>query len=97
MPHQEIKVTSKGQITLPKAIRNRLKIAEGDYLQVELKGGELVLRPAPKNTGQELLLAYARENSKDRVGLQEVRRLFAALPLSVSEQVSKIREEESRE
>jgi len=34
MQYREIKVTSKGQITLPKFIRERLGISVGDYLQV---------------------------------------------------------------
>lgn len=94
MRNREIKITSKGQITLPKSVRDRISVSEGDYLQVEVKGREIILRPAPKKTGQELLMEYAREHSRNRVGLEEVRRRLSGLRFSVSEQVSKLREEE---
>lgn len=40
-----IKVRKHAQITIPNEIRRKLKIAEGDYLQIEEHGNELVLRP----------------------------------------------------
>lgn len=94
MRYREIKVTSKGQITLPKSIRQRLKISEGDYLQAELRGGELVLRPAPKQNERELLLEYAKEHSKGRVGTEEIQRMFSGLPFSLAERVSQLRKED---
>jgi antitoxin PrlF len=38
-------VTSKGQVTVPLAVRNRLGLKEGDRLAFINKGGEIVLRP----------------------------------------------------
>jgi AbrB family looped-hinge helix DNA binding protein len=40
-----IKVKKNFQITLPTALRKTLKIAEGDYLEVEKQDSELVLKP----------------------------------------------------
>ena len=40
------KVTSKGQVTIPKALREELGIEEGDYLLMENEDGRLVARPS---------------------------------------------------
>ena len=40
-----IKVKKNFQITLPTKLRKSLKIAEGDYLEVERQDSELVLKP----------------------------------------------------
>ena len=37
------KVTSKGQITLPKAVRERLGVRQGENVGFEEKGGSLVI------------------------------------------------------
>jgi len=39
-------VSSRGQVTLPAALRKRLGIAPGDVLIVEDRDGELVFKPA---------------------------------------------------
>lgn len=41
---QAVKVLPKGQITLPKGIRKRLRIREGDTLLVESTGKGVVLK-----------------------------------------------------
>ncbi len=38
-----VKVTRKGQVTLPKKIRDMLEIREGDLLLVDVKEGSVVL------------------------------------------------------
>ena len=38
-------VSSRGQITLPAAIRKRLGISGGDVVILEDRGGEIVLKP----------------------------------------------------
>jgi antitoxin MazE len=40
-----IKVKKNYQITIPTALRRTLKIAEGDYLEVEKLDSELILKP----------------------------------------------------
>ena len=41
---QVVKILPKGQITLPKSIRNALDIKEGDTLVVERSGEEIVMK-----------------------------------------------------
>ena len=56
-------LTSKGQITLPKQVRDQLKLEQGDVLDFELlPGGELRVstrKPRPSIFG--MLKAYAKE------------------------------------
>ncbi len=40
----EVTVAERGQITLPKAVRDALGLAKGSTLKVELDGGRIVLR-----------------------------------------------------
>jgi len=39
-----VKVTRKGQITLPKEIRDKLSIREGDYLEITLQGDKIIIK-----------------------------------------------------
>ncbi len=39
-------MTSKGQLTLPKEIRDRLKLKAGDRLEVATDGDRIVMTPA---------------------------------------------------
>lgn len=38
------RITSKGQVTIPKAIREQYGLVEGDYLVMEPKGDDLLVR-----------------------------------------------------
>lgn len=40
-----VKIIRHGQITLPAELRRALNLAEGDYLEVELEDGRIVLKP----------------------------------------------------
>jgi len=40
-----MKVRPKGQITLPDAIREAARLSEGDYLEVSVEEGTIVMRP----------------------------------------------------
>ena len=40
-----MKMRSKGQITLPDAVRKAAHLADGDYLEVSVEGGTIVMRP----------------------------------------------------
>lgn len=42
------KITSKGQITIPKSIQEALKVSEGDYITYEVKDHEVTLKKVPK-------------------------------------------------
>lgn len=39
------KVRPKGQITLPDGVRKAVRLAEGDYLEISVEGGAIVMRP----------------------------------------------------
>jgi AbrB family looped-hinge helix DNA binding protein len=41
----EVKITSKGQLTLPKTLRERLAIGKGSKMILELRKGEVALKP----------------------------------------------------
>ena len=52
-------VSSKGQVTLPAAMRTRLGIAAGSRIHFELRGNELVIKPElPMRAFRGLLKGY---------------------------------------
>lgn len=59
-------VSSKGQITLPRFVREILGLKPGSAVNLELKNGELRLRPASAATAHYLagsLRRYARQGT----------------------------------
>ena len=44
-----VTITSKGQMTLPKHIRDELQIQPGDQCYVWVRGGDIVVMPKNKN------------------------------------------------
>ena len=40
-------VSSKGQVTLPAAMRRMLGIVAGSHIHFELRGNELIIKPEP--------------------------------------------------
>ncbi|MHA1833500.1 MAG: AbrB/MazE/SpoVT family DNA-binding domain-containing protein [Candidatus Baldrarchaeia archaeon] len=42
------KISSKGQITIPKKIRELLKLKPGDRVKIEVEGGVAILKPLKK-------------------------------------------------
>lgn len=91
---EKVKITSKGQITLPKRLRDGLKVKEGDYLEAFLRGNELIFKPLPNKTGKEALLDYCRKQSAGMFKPDEAKKILARLPFSLSERVRAVREEE---
>ena len=45
---QKARITSKGQITVPKAVRSALGVREGDSLVFKVEDGEARVRPVRK-------------------------------------------------
>lgn len=39
------RVRAKGQVTIPDDVRKRLRLAEGDHVEVSVQGDAIVLRP----------------------------------------------------
>ena len=89
------KVTSKGQITLPKQLREKLLIRNGDYLEMEMRGRELILRAASSRSDSLLLREYAAPYTPDAVDLQDLRKRFSGLPVSITDEIRAVRDGES--
>jgi antitoxin PrlF len=53
----EATVAERGQITLPKAVRDALGLTKGTLLKVELDGGRIILR---KNVGDAISRARGK-------------------------------------
>lgn len=51
---EEATITSKGQITIPKKIRERLGLKPGTKVAFLVRGKEVVLMPKPKDPLKEL-------------------------------------------
>ena len=48
MTANSVKITATNQITIPLAVRKKLKIKKGDCLLVDVQDGVIVLIPEPK-------------------------------------------------
>lgn len=67
-----VKVVRNGQITLPAELRKALDLDEGDYLEVEVEGGNIVLRPkvvVDKDKAWEQLSAVLEEVHRKNEGV----------------------------
>jgi AbrB family looped-hinge helix DNA binding protein len=58
----QVRVKHKGQVTIPSDLRERLGIQEGALLEVEERGGAIVLRPAPPLTAGKVVGEDAHRN-----------------------------------
>ena len=57
--HIEAIVSSKGQVTLPAALRAKLGIEAGSHIRFELRGNELVITPElPTRAYRGILKGY---------------------------------------
>ncbi len=57
--HADAIVSSKGQVTLPAAMRAQLGIGPGSHIQFELRGRELVIKPElPMSAYYGMLKSY---------------------------------------
>lgn len=45
MPQQRRRVSERGQVTIPKELRDRIGIREGDELVFDERGNEIVIHP----------------------------------------------------
>lgn len=89
-----IKLTSKGQITLPKEIRDQMMLKFGDYLQAQMKDGFIELRPKHENdTDNIILMEYAEQYGSKSQGIKKVRELTSDMKLDMTQSVRKTREE----
>lgn len=70
---EQVTVSSKGQIAIPKGVRDLLNLSEGAKLTVEVRGHQIVLskEPAWKKlhgaaAGSDLLAAFAQYKKQER-------------------------------
>lgn len=75
------RLTSKGQITVPKAVRERLRIGPGDELLFELRGNRVTVIPRHRQGVAEFAglfrVRHAVEDERARAWAAETRRLAA--------------------
>ncbi|MGO1540584.1 MAG: AbrB/MazE/SpoVT family DNA-binding domain-containing protein [Luteimonas sp.] len=67
----EATVAERGQITLPKAVRDALGLTKGTILKVELEGGRIILR---KNVDDAVSRARGRFKLPEGVSTDDVMR-----------------------
>ena len=70
---EQITVSSKGQIAIPKSIRIALNLGEGTKLSVSVRGQEIVLsreaawkKLAGAGAGRDLMTAFASDKKLER-------------------------------
>jgi len=78
----EVKVTRQGQTTIPKELRDRYDIKEGDRVLYIDVGGYMVVLPMPKDPLKELQALRI----KDRRTIAEIRREIYRSALKESEE-----------
>lgn len=74
-----VKLSSKGQIVIPKDIRDELALREGEPMRVRRSGRQIILEAA--------------ENSNDRISYAEFRRLvpkYSGPPVAIEDMNSEI-------
>ena len=69
------KVTSKYQVSIPKALADQLGIRPGDEVEWQVAGDEFRVRPAKKSLSVEERLKMFDESTKRIAALQKKRRL----------------------
>jgi len=86
-----IKVTSKGQVTLPRALREKLSIIEGSYLEASISQNGILLKPSTDYS--ELIGEHCRQYASSEDNLNKTREVLSKLPFSLSKQSSRLRDE----
>ena len=61
------KITFKGQVTIPKEIREALTIQEGDSVIFEVEGDHAVLKPLKKKSVSRLLRSPSSDPALSRL------------------------------
>jgi AbrB family looped-hinge helix DNA binding protein len=70
---EQITVSSKGQIAIPKAVRDALNLDEGTKLKLEVRGSKIILSKEPNwrtlrgmGAGRDLMREFARFKKQER-------------------------------
>jgi len=101
-PKWDVKVTSKGQITLPKEARDLMMVREGDHLEAAIQDDAIVLRRRDEVPDGEKIRAYARrslenmgidpEKPHPHLAASSVRERMPALSIDLSQRIRAQRE-----
>jgi AbrB family looped-hinge helix DNA binding protein len=54
-----IRLSSKGQLVIPKTVRKSLRLQDGDQFQLRVINGKIILEPVAKDLAQKLQGRYA--------------------------------------
>jgi AbrB family looped-hinge helix DNA binding protein len=52
----ETKISSKGQVVLPAAFRQKLDLRAGDAMEARVDGGSIILTPRRKRAGKAIIV-----------------------------------------
>jgi AbrB family looped-hinge helix DNA binding protein len=70
---ERVTLSSKGQIAIPKAIRDRLNLVKGTKLTLEVRGADIVLSKEPdwrmlrgSGAGRNLMTTFVRFKKQER-------------------------------
>lgn len=70
---ERVTLSSKGQIAIPKSVRDRLNLVEGTKLTLEVRGPEIVLSKEPawkklrgSGAGRDLMGTFAKFKKRER-------------------------------
>jgi AbrB family looped-hinge helix DNA binding protein len=67
-------LTSKGQITLPRAVRDQLGLAQGDRVEFTVEsGGRVLLRPATERKGPRVVGLLNHLQRRRPLGSEQIR------------------------
>jgi len=101
-PRWDIKITSKGQITLPKQVRDIMMVREGDYLEGVIKDDALILTRKMDVDDSEQIRYYARRRlaemgyddpaSRDTLDPRRLRKTLPRLPVDTTKRIREERE-----
>lgn len=86
-----IKVTSKGQVTLPREFREKFSITEGTHLEASIYQNGILLKPAVSNS--VLIQEHCKQYTSKQEGLARTRQILSKVPYSLSEQNRELRDE----
>jgi AbrB family looped-hinge helix DNA binding protein len=89
-----VKVTAKGQITLPAALREELNIKEGSHLDASIFLDGILLKPV--RDGHELVREYCEKYGSVQTedSVEEAKKILKKVPFSLSERSVELREEQ---
>ncbi len=90
-----VKVTAKGQVTLPAALRKELNIKEGYYLDASVFLDGILLKPV--RDGHELVRDYCEKYGSVHPGdnIEAAKKILKKVPFSLSERSAELRDEQT--